>query len=212
MYLSYIDDRSLMSFNSFTGWSFQTKSQWQGEMNLVCSIENLRDSLELKEDEVYVIPAKYQYLSLRGTLTSPMSNKFFVMGMTEMGQYYDGTRFSVGLKPTWNISRHFEFGGTYNIDYVNFSNRNLKMTNHIIGLKTMYMLNTKFSANAFVQYNTAVNEIITNFRIRYNPSEGNDLYLVLNEGRNTNLTREIPNLPVYNSRAVMIKYTYTFNL
>jgi hypothetical protein len=57
-----------------------------------------------------------------------------------------------------------------------------------------------------------VDEIVSNFRIRYNPREGNDLFLVFNEGRNTDLTRETPQLPVYNVRTVMIKYTYTFNL
>ncbi len=30
MYRTYIDDGSLMSFTNFTGWTFQTKSQWQG--------------------------------------------------------------------------------------------------------------------------------------------------------------------------------------
>ena len=86
------------------------------------------------------------------------------------------------------------------------------MTNHIVGIKALYMLNTKLSVNAFIQYNTALNGIITNFRIRYNPKEGNDLYLVFDENRNTDLLMELPNLPVYNSRAVMVKYTYTFNL
>ena len=86
------------------------------------------------------------------------------------------------------------------------------MNNHIAGIKTLYMFNTKLSVNAFIQYNTALDGIITNFRIRYNPKEGNDLYLVFNEDRNTDLYRELPTLPVYNSRAVMIKYTYTFNL
>jgi hypothetical protein len=74
------------------------------------------------------------------------------------------------------------------------------------------MLNTRLSLNAFIQYNTALNGIITNLRLRYNPKEGNDLYLVFNEDRNSALSRELPNLPVYNSRAVMVKYTYTFNL
>jgi hypothetical protein len=211
-YLTYIDDRSLMSFSTFTGWSFQTKNQWTWETNLIYSVENLRDSLELMEDKVYILPDKYHYMSFMGMLVTPMSKPFFLMSMTETGQYYDGTRLSLHLEPTWNISRHLELGGIYNFDHVNFSKRNLKMINHIIGFKALYMLNTKFSANAFIQYNTAVSEIISNFRIRYNPKEGNDLYLVFNEGRNTNLTREIPNLPVYSSRAVMVKYTFTFNL
>jgi hypothetical protein len=134
------------------------------------------------------------------------------MFMTELGQFYDGTRISFRLQPTWNMSKHFELGGTYNFDYVNISKRDVSMTNHIIGIKALYMLNTRFSVNAYIQYNTSFNGIITNLRIRYNPREGNDLYLVFNEDRNTDLNREFPSFPIYNSRAVMLKYTYTFNL
>jgi hypothetical protein len=211
-YRTYVEDGSLMTFSSFTGWSFQTKDQWQWDLFMVYNIENLKDSLEIIEDELFINPSKYKFINLRGNLSTPISKPLFLMLRTEAGQYYDGTRFSIRLQPTWNISRHFELGGTYNFDHLNFHDRDLKMTNHIAGLKLLYMLDTKFSVNAFVQYNTALNEIITNLRLRYNPKEGNDLYLVFNEGRNTNLTRELPNLPVYSSRAVMLKYTYTFNL
>lgn len=83
-------------------------------------------------------------------------------------------RFSTRLQPTWNISKHLEFGGTYGFDYVDFADRNMMMTNHILGLKTLYMLNTKLSVNAFIQYNTAEYAIVSNLRLRYNPKEGND--------------------------------------
>jgi Domain of unknown function (DUF5916) len=212
MYRTYINDGSLMSFTNFTGWTFQTKSQWQGSLNFVYTIDNLRDSLEISEDEVYVIPGRYEYVNFMGTLVTAMSRSFYTMFMTETGQYYDGSRISVRLQPTWNISRHFELGGTYNFDYVRFKSRGQEMTNHIIGIKALYMFDTHLSFNAYIQYNTALHGIITNFRLRYNPREGNDLYLVFNEDRNTNLQRELPYLPVYGSRAVMLKYTYTFNL
>jgi hypothetical protein len=212
MYRTYIDDGSLMSFTNFTGWTFQTKSQWQGALNFVYNIDNLRDSLEISKDKVYVIPGRYGYTSFMGNIVTPMSRSFFTMLMTETGQYFDGSRISVRLQPTWNISRHFELGGTYNFDYVRFKSRGEEMTNHIVGLKALFMFNTRLSLNAYIQYNTALHGIITNLRLRYNPKEGNDLYLVFNEDRNTNLYREFPYLPVYSSRAVMLKYTYTFNL
>jgi len=212
MYRTYIDDGSLMTYSNFAGWTFQTKSQWQGDLFLVYNIEKLKDSLEIIEDEIYIPPGRYEYINFMGNLITPMSKPFFLMARTEIGQYFDGKRFSLQLQPTWNISRHFELGGTYNFDYIDFPKRDERMINHIVGLKALYMLNTKFSVNAFLQYNTAVNEIITNFRFRYNPKEGNDFYLVFNEGRNTNLTRQVPNLPVYFSRAIMVKYTYTFNI
>ncbi|HBC79093.1 MAG TPA: hypothetical protein DEO60_13210 [Bacteroidales bacterium] len=212
MYRTYVEDGSFMSFTNFSGWEFQTKSQWQGNINLVYSSDNLKDSLEISPDELYIEPGKYNYLSLRGNISTPMSSPFYLMFMTEAGQYFDGNRLSFRLQPTWNISKHFEFGGTYNFDHVRISKRDVFMTNHILGIKALYMLNTRFSVNAFIQYNTSLHGIITNLRIRYNPKEGNDLYLVFNEDRNTDLYRELPNLPIYSSRAVMLKYTYTFNL
>jgi hypothetical protein len=143
-------------------------------------------------------------------LSTPGSNSFFLMMTNEMGQYFDGWRFSIRLEPTWNASKHFELGGTYGFDHVEFSDRGINLTNHIIGAKALYMLNAKLSVNAFVQYNTAENGIVSNLRFRYNPAEGNDFFIVFNEGRNTNLNREVPHLPVYYGRAFMIKYSYTF--
>jgi len=212
MYRNYIDDGTFMNFTNFTGWEFQTKSQWQASLNFVFNSDNLRDSLEISPDELYIPPGRYDYISFRGEGATPMSKQFYMMLMTELGQYYDGNRISLRLQPTWNMSKHFELGGSYNFDHVVVTKRDVSMTNHIIGLKALYMLNTKFSINAFIQYNTAVKEVITNLRFRYNPREGNDLYLVFDEGRNSDLYREVPNLPVYNARAVMLKYTYTFNL
>jgi hypothetical protein len=210
MYRTYIDDGSLMSITNFTGWTFQAKNQWQGSMNVVYNIENMRDSLELAEDELHVPPGRYEYANFMGQIVTPMSKSLYTIFMTETGQYFDGLRISARFQPTWGISKHFEIGGTYSIDYVRFKSRGEELTNHIVGLKALYMLNTKLSFNAFIQYNTALHGIITNLRLRYNPKEGNDLYLVFDEGRNTDLTHEVPNLPVYSSRSVMLKYTYTF--
>jgi hypothetical protein len=209
---AYLTDGSLMTYSNTIGWEFTTKNQWQGEASIVYNNENLKDSLILVEDEAYVLSGKYEFVNFMGMLSTPASKPFFMMLMTETGQFFDGWRFSILLQPTWNISKHFELGGTYGFDHVNFAERNMAMTNHILGVKTLYMLNTKLSVNAFIQYNTAEHSIVSNLRLRYNPKEGNDFYLVFNEGRNTSLTREEPNLPVYSSRAVMVKYTYTFNL
>jgi hypothetical protein len=211
-YSKYLVDGSLMTYSNTLAWTFMTKNQWQGQVSIVFNTENLKDSLILVEDEAYVLPGKYEFVNFMGLLSTPASNPFFMMLTTEAGQFFDGQRFSIRLQPTWNISKHFELGGTYGFDRVNFAERNMTMTNHILGVKALYMLNTKLSVNAFLQYNTAEHAIVSNLRLRYNPKEGNDFYIVFDEGRNTSLTREIPNLPVYSSRAVMVKYTYTFNL
>jgi hypothetical protein len=212
MYMRYIEDGSLMTLNYNAGWTFQTKSQWMGSLNLIYNVENLKDSLEIIENEVYISPAQYRFTNFMGTVTTPGTNPVFIMLRTEAGQFFDGTRFSVNIVPTWNISRHMELGAIYNFNRLRFSIRGQYLANHIVGIKAMYMLDTRLSISTYIQYNTAVHSIISNLRLRYNPKEGNDFYLVFNEGRNTNLTREVPNLPVYSGRSVLLKYAYTFSL
>ena len=43
------------------------------------------------------------------------------------------------------------------------------------------MASARLLATAFVQYNGAEDRVSGNIRLRYNPSEGHDLYLVWNE-------------------------------
>ena len=63
------------------------------------------------------------------------------------------------------------------------------------------MLTTKLSLSTFIQYNSAENKSASNFRFRYNPREGNDLYIVFNEGRSTYRDIENPRLPLFNNRS-----------
>jgi hypothetical protein len=212
LYMAYVDDMSLMSLNYSAGWTFLTKNQWEGAVNIVYNVENLRDSLELIEDQLYIPPGKYEFINFMGRLSTPMTQPFFTMLLTQAGPFFDGTRFSVNIQPTWNISKHFELGTFYNFERLNFIKRDQKLINHILGIKVLYMLDTRLSVSAYIQYNTTINGVLTNLRLRYNPKEGNDFYLVFNEGRNTDLTREIPHLPVYSERSFLLKYTYTFNL
>ncbi|HET9824018.1 MAG TPA: hypothetical protein VFP87_01725, partial [Chitinophagaceae bacterium] len=54
--------------------------------------------------------------------------------------------------------------------------------------------------------------ISTNLRFRYNPREGTDLYVVLNQGLNADRTRLDPHLPVVDKQAVIVKFVKTFTL
>jgi hypothetical protein len=67
--------------------------------------------------------------------------------------------------------------------------------------------------SAFVQYVNTSKELISNMRVRYNPSEGKDLYFVINDARFLgDKTAVTPNYPPFYNNTVMIKYTHTFIL
>ena len=74
------------------------------------------------------------------------------------------------------------------------------------------MLSTQVSISAFAQIDSNADVIITNIRFRYNPREGNDLYLVYDEGTNIDRYSTDPVRPRTGSRTLLLKYSYTFNM
>ena len=194
------------------GWEFETKSSCIGNIQALYYYEDVPDTFYLTSNEVEVPSGKYKFKGLKGLFSTPMSGVFITMLNFEVGSFYDGTRVSLNLMPQWSISSHLELGGTYEFNRVMFPDRDQTLNAHIGRLRVLLSLNSKLSFTTFVQYNSAVNAIITNVRFRYNPREGNDLYLVYNEGMNTNRYSEVPNLPFTSNRTLLLKYTYTFNL
>jgi hypothetical protein len=76
----------------------------------------------------------------------------------------------------------------------------------------LYMFSTKLSASILLQYVNTEDELIGNFRLRYNPREGNDFYLVYNDFRGIDDRYSIPALPPFFNKTIMVKYTHTFIL
>ena len=54
--------------------------------------------------------------------------------------------------------------------------------------------------------------VVLNFRFRYNPSEGADLFLVLNESLNSDRYSLTPRPPLSQTRTILVKYARTFTL
>lgn len=211
MYFSSVIDGKLETFTVGPGWKFQTKSMMSGNLSLNYRIEDVTESFEFSDD-AEVPTGRYEFLEFESMIATPMTRKFFSMIMSRAGEFYDGYRVSLSITPTWNMSSSFQLSGFYQYNWIKFKNRSQRFNGQIGRLKLLYMYSTKLSASTFIQINSSNNAIITNFRLRYNPREGNDFYLVFNEGRNTNPDREIPHLPSVGNRTLLLKYTHTFNL
>ncbi len=95
-------------------------------------------------------------------------------------------------------------------DFLKFPVRGQVLTNHLAGIRILYMLSTKVSFSSYLQYNSAIEKAIANFRFRYNPREGTDLYLVYNEGRNLYPERPDPPVPGVYYRGFLLKFVRTF--
>ncbi|MCK5693849.1 MAG: carbohydrate binding family 9 domain-containing protein [Bacteroidales bacterium] len=206
-----VPDYLLMIYNLNPTWSFSSKNSWMGSVGPVYRIDQLEENFELS-DSVIVPAGRYEYLSGELMLQTPGTSSFYTIFMFAGGGYFDGYKISPSIQPKWNLGASVELGGIYRLDLIRFPDRMQSLNNHIAGLRALYMFSTKLSLSAFVQYNSAINKVLSNIRFRYNPKEGTDLYVVFNEGRNTMLEREVPNLPVYDARNITVKFTYTFEV
>jgi hypothetical protein len=196
--------------SSILMWQFEAKKGYYGYTELTWSREDLTDSLSLGNKQAWIRPGRYSFTNLTVYYGTSVSHVFSSTYTAVAGSFYDGWRISFATTPSVNIGSDFSLSLTYNLDYVTFPSRSVNFTNHIFGMKGVMTLTTKTSLSAFVQYNTGADKLLANLRFRYNPREGNDFYIVYNEGLNTNVSRETPTLPLSSGRTLLLKYTYTF--
>jgi hypothetical protein len=204
------EDGGLRTLLIQPGWEFAAKSGWFGNFSLVFQRESLTENFELSEDASVPV-GEYNFFGFQGLFLTPMNRLLNTMVNVEAGQFYDGHRISVGFTPNWAVVNDISLSGFYQYNWAEFPQRNQTFTAHIARIKLEATLSTAFTASAFLQYNSALSAAIANIRLRYNPREGTDLYVVINDSVYTNRHQEAPALPPYSSRAVMIKYSTTFN-
>jgi hypothetical protein len=204
--LDKVDQGSL----SFT-IQLQAKKAWNLRSSFKYNFDLLTEELEFT-DEVIVPEGEYNYFQCDINASTPYNARAGLSGEIEFGRYFDAAYRSIELEPRWNPNAHLELSGAYEFKYLNFEERDQKLISHILRVRALYMLNARFSVSAFLQYNNDSNLLLSNVKLRYNPREGNDLYLVFNEVLNGDRKRLNPYYPLLNTEVLALKYTYTFTL
>jgi hypothetical protein len=192
-------------------YSLTTKRSQSMTIDVKYSYENILSSFNLSND-VSVPMGGYAFWGSNFSYETSGSKLYGVTIRGYSGMFFDGWRHTAGLSPRWNVSPSLDLSGLLQINYVTFPDRDERLTATVARLRVLYMLNTKFTISAFSQYNSLANGIVSNLRIRYNPREGNDLFIVYNEASHTDRSRIDPMLPFTNNRTILLKYTYTFTI
>jgi len=195
------------------GFEFNTKKDIHAELGLRYQEEGVLEDFHLS-DSIVITQGEYRFTELQLRVNTPESRMISIEGDISAGQFYDGRRYGLESELKFNFSSSFQLSTGYEFNALRFPDRpvNNSLNIHSINSRALYMFSTKLSASLLIQYVNTEDELITNFRIRYNPREGNDFYLVLNEFRSLYGKDEIPALPPFFNRTVMVKYTHTFIL
>ena len=162
--------------------------------------------------EVTIPGGRHTYADLQAVWSMPNGRRLRASIDARAGTFFDGTRVQVIGRPTWNVSPNLELGADYQWTRLRFSERDQGTDIHLLRARIRTALNSRASGNAFVQYNSTTDRFDVNVRLRYNFAEGQDLWLVLNEGLTTDRLPDAaePLLPRSLSRTLILKYTHTW--
>ena len=208
-----LEDGNLESMEISPGFEINTKKGIHAEISMEIAQEGVLDDFNLS-DSIVIEAGEYTFSGFEGRFGTSEAKRISVRGEAYAGQFYDGNRMGFETEFNLNFSSSFVLSPGYEFNHLKFPDRasNNLLNIHAVNMKAQIMISTKFSANLLVQYVNTEDEFIGNFRLRYNPREGNDFYLVYNDLRGFIDRNLLPGNPPFHNKTIMLKYTHTFIL
>jgi hypothetical protein len=208
-----LEDGGMENMKFSPEFEFNTKKGMHGIISFDLEKEGVLNDFELT-DSITVEAGEYTFFGFDGELGTPDSRTVSLSGAIYAGQFYDGRRLGLEAESNLNLSSSFKLSAMYIFEAIRFPERetNNSLDIHSVNLKALYMINTRLSATLMVQYVNTEDDLITNFRFRYNPREGNDFYLVYNDYRGFADINTLPSSPKFYNKTIMLKYVHTFIL
>jgi len=142
---------------------------------------------------------------------TPGSNRLVGDLAFSLGSFFEGRKREGSFSIEWNASKYFQLNGEYRRIRIDFDEWNQSFDSDLFRLKIQTAVDIHLSVQAFLQFDSVSDQFSVNSRMRYNFEEGHDLYIVFNDNLNVERRRTgpEPDLPVINSRQLLIKYQYT---
>jgi len=165
------------------------------------------DTFNLSKD-IFIVPASYWNKILEISYQSPRI--YLINGAVGFtyGKYYGGTIYSPSVTFQYMISKYVGFQVDYEYNNIRFP-QFPTFESHLLRFNVNGAVNVKWTLATFLQYNSTANNWTLNSRLRFNPRDGVNLYLVYNENYNSKLDRETPHLPASSSHSIILKFSYT---
>jgi Domain of unknown function (DUF5916) len=176
--------------------------------------EVLPDTFRLRGD-AFIPRGTYQWMEAGGGVSSRPGRLWRVRAELEAGVFYDGSRVSTALRPTWNLSRHLELGGDVELNRVWLPERQQRFRGDVVRLRFRTAVNGHLSLTGSTQYNRATESLTSTARLRFAIVEGTDLFIAINDERlaiddprDSRMPFGLPSTAVAGS--VTVKYRHTF--
>lgn len=224
----YNQEDELESWNmSYSHWtSFTTDDSIM--VFLRRQFERLDEDFEVREDIIIPI-GEYEYGVFGGRFSTSDSRILSITTGFEVGEYYNGNRrkyyIDTSLKPTTRMSVNFDYefnrvslpDNSFDVNRVSLPEESFDVNRvslpeesfdiNLFSGRFNYSFSTKLFAKFYVQWNTDMDQVLTNFLINYIYMPGSDFYFVYNQTYDTDKTTKRTLL----GSTVVFKVTFWWN-
>ena len=157
-------------------------------------------------DHITIPGGTYTMYSPSIYINSPQKSNIRGDIFVQFLDFYDGNRITVAPGVSWIFNKHLTAQALYEVNHITFpkdfsDNGDALYLSHLVSLNLSVFFSSKLSVKLLSQYDNLSNSLGSNLRLRYNPREGTDLYIVYNSGMNTQLKRLDPHLPLIDNQA-----------
>ena len=204
-------DHTIETYQITPLYQLTTKKDHAVSFSFPIYYESVINDFDLSPD-VTILAGDYNFFDIMFTYASPAGDWLYWEASVSSGKFYDGWKNSFTVSPSLKLGESWNIDLSYDLNQINFPDRDQQFLAHLVGFKVLYMLSTALSASSYLQYNSLIKDYIWNIRFRYNPKEGNDFYIVYNDNINSDREAYEPSLPFSNQRTRLLKYTYTFRI
>jgi hypothetical protein len=205
MFTSNVDD-SLQTGLVTASWDAEARSNATLGVSATFDRENVARDFALS-DKVSIAAGKYSFASATAYYGSRSDRPFSYAPQVTAGQYFDGRRVAPGVSMLLRATEHVMLTGSYTFNYIRLSNGQPDFVSHLGLLRALIMFDARLSLATFAQINSVKGSTLVNARLRFNPREGHDLYLVYDNAHSYD-DRD----PTLNQQTFLLKYAYTFDL
>ncbi len=194
------------TFDNTLLWTALFRSGVQVNANLKIMEENLFRSYFI--GNMKIEPGHYRFSYVEAQFLSSSGSSFQINLKGNAGGYFGGRQWGSEQSVSWTLSSHLTIS-LHNIFSIAAIGEQ-KYRPHVARFRVNTALNQSLSIRGLIQYSRDLERISSNLRLRFNPSEGVDVFIVYNEGLNTGRNRMNPRLPLTEGRSVLVKFNYTF--
>ncbi|GMR22719.1 MAG: hypothetical protein BMS9Abin37_1087 [Acidobacteriota bacterium] len=183
------------------GIDFQNSDRWN--VDYTRRFEFLFERFEISEG-VSIPPGGYSFQYLRSTYRLGQQRRLSGRLGFRTGGFFSGDRTEASFAGRLRVTTKFALEPGIEINWIDLPEGSF--TTKIARMRVIYAMSARMFVEAFTQYDSSADALSTNIRFRWEYEPGSDLYIVYDEGRNTEFGR----FPLLTNRVLAVKFTRLF--